>query len=146
MLYRHIKPEIKKLLFSKDIRIIDTFITEAIRVEELLKSGNLPPPTPREACLFPEASYTPTKKDRPKDTINQVSTVSAAEVKEIVNAELAAIIQDRKFSMRELRIGKDCYCANESGSDEYDDESKRAQRKTTPKQQKGYSIQNYNWL
>ena len=51
MLYRNIKPEIKKLLFSKDIKMIDTFITEAIRVEELLKSGNLPPPPPREVCL-----------------------------------------------------------------------------------------------
>ena len=38
----------------------------------------------------------------PKNTVNQVSAVSAADVKEIVNAELAAIIQDTKFSMREL--------------------------------------------
>ena len=144
MLYRNIKPEIKKLLFSKEIKNIDTFITEAIRVEELLKSGNLPPPPPREACLFPEASYTPPKKDRPKNTLNQISAVSAADVKEIVSAELAAIIQDTKFSMRELRIGKDCYGANGSDSDDYDEEPRRPQRKTTPKQQKGYSNQNYS--
>ena len=90
-----------------------------------------------------KASYTPTKKDRFKSTVNQVSAVSAADVKEIINAELAAIIQDTKFSMRELRIGKDCYGANKSGSDDYDEEPRRAKKKPYQKQQ-NYSSHNQN--
>ena len=102
------------------------------------------PPPPRDVCLLPEVSYTPTRKDRSKSTVNKVSAVSATDVKEIVTAELAAIIQDTKFSMREQRTGKDCYGTNESGSDDYDDEPRRAKKKTYQKPQQNYSSQNQN--
>ena len=32
MLYRNIKPEIKRIMFGKDIKTINSFITEAIKV------------------------------------------------------------------------------------------------------------------
>ena len=66
MLYRNIKPEIKRIMFGKDIKTIYSFITEAIKVEELLKGENLPPIPPRENCLLPEVSYVPQKKTKLK--------------------------------------------------------------------------------